>query len=137
MNGRVVFVDTSYWVGLFSQNDQHHDDAKKISAELKKMRVVTTELVLTEFLNAMSNKGASLRSAAVKIVKGLRHSAQVVDYNQTLFIPAFSDYEKFADKDWGLVDCTSFILMREKKIDTAVTFDGDFKQAGFQTIPTQ
>jgi len=35
------------------------------------------------------------------------------------------------DKDWSLVDCASFIIMRERSIATALTNDRHFEQAGF------
>ena len=34
----------------------------------------------------------------------------------------------------GLVDATSFIVMRERSIDTAFTFDRDFETAGFSLV---
>jgi predicted nucleic acid-binding protein len=34
----------------------------------------------------------------------------------------------------GLVDASSFIVMRERGIDTAFTFDRDFKSAGFSLV---
>ncbi len=43
-------------------------------------------------------------------------------------------YEKYADKTWGMVDCISFVLMWEEGIKEALTFDGDFEQAGFIAI---
>jgi predicted nucleic acid-binding protein len=38
------------------------------------------------------------------------------------------------EKAWGLVDCISFIVMREAGVSQALTFDQHFVQAGFQAL---
>ncbi len=35
------------------------------------------------------------------------------------------------DKDFSLVDCSSFVIMRQRQIDDALTTDRHFDQAGF------
>lgn len=47
---------------------------------------------------------------------------------------AFAFFKSRIDKEWGLVDCFSFEVMREKKIKQALTFDDHFRQAGFETL---
>lgn len=51
-----------------------------------------------------------------------------------LFDRAFELYRKYGDKDWGLVDCISFVVMRDAGIDEALTFDRHFQQAGFNAL---
>ena len=41
---------------------------------------------------------------------------------------------KWTDKDWSLVDATSFNIMRERKITEALAKDGDFVEAGFKEL---
>jgi uncharacterized protein len=41
---------------------------------------------------------------------------------------------RIQDKAWGLVDCISFIVMREAGVNQALTFDQHFVQAGFQAL---
>ncbi len=38
------------------------------------------------------------------------------------------------DKNWGLVDCTFFVVMQEREISKALTADGHFVQAGFRAL---
>ncbi len=38
------------------------------------------------------------------------------------------------DKEWGLVDCVSFVVMREHGIEAALTTDRHFIQAGFRAL---
>jgi predicted nucleic acid-binding protein len=44
----------------------------------------------------------------------------------------FSSYE---DKVLSFTDCTSFALMRERRLLEAFTFDADFERAGFVVSP--
>ena len=43
-------------------------------------------------------------------------------------------YHQHADKEWTLTDCTSFVVMREREITTALTADHHFEQAGFVSL---
>ena len=38
----------------------------------------------------------------------------------------------FADKNWLLPDCTSFVVMRDHELTEALTADRHFEQAGFK-----
>ncbi len=38
------------------------------------------------------------------------------------------------DKNWGIVDCISFIVMEEGRITEALTTDIHFQQAGFRAL---
>jgi predicted nucleic acid-binding protein len=39
------------------------------------------------------------------------------------------------DKGWSVTDCTSFVAMQLKGLDTAFALDEHFRQAGFQVVP--
>jgi hypothetical protein len=38
------------------------------------------------------------------------------------------------DKEWGLTDCISFVVMKERKLTDALTTDHHFEQAGFKSL---
>lgn len=42
---------------------------------------------------------------------------------------------RWTDKDFSFTDCTSFAVMRELRLKSALTTDGHFRQAGFQVVP--
>ena len=50
------------------------------------------------------------------------------------FERAFAFYTARLDKDWGLTDCASFVIMRDRGIVEALTHDHDFVQAGFRAL---
>ena len=44
-------------------------------------------------------------------------------------------FQKYRDKRYSLTDCISFIVMKQKNLETALTFDKHFVQAGFKSEP--
>jgi hypothetical protein len=50
---------------------------------------------------------------------------------------AFEIYKQYEDKTWGMVDCISFVVMKENGIREALSFDTDFEQAGFKLLLSQ
>jgi predicted nucleic acid-binding protein len=49
-------------------------------------------------------------------------------------LKSFNLFEQMQDKEWGLVDCSSIILSRERKLSTIFTTDKHFEQAGFEIL---
>lgn len=43
-------------------------------------------------------------------------------------------YAERHDKRWGLVDCSSFIIMKQNNITAAFTNDRHYIQAGFECL---
>jgi predicted nucleic acid-binding protein len=125
-----VFVDTGYILALVNENDQHHAEALVLSERFDGQPVVVTDAVLLEIGNALSRMD---RNAAVQIIQDLRGSpgATVVNMTPDVFESAFDLYRRHSDKQWGLVDCVSFVVMRRMGLTTALAFDHHFLQAGF------
>jgi len=128
-----VFVDTTAWIALINANDQLHQQAQTVMTKLRrqKARLVTTEFVLLEVADALSDPG--VRSHTVEFIDGLRQVPllQILSVKQDLLVEGWELYSQRPDKDWGLTDCTSFVVMNRKKIMQAFTSDHDFEQAGF------
>ena len=125
-----VFVDTGYILALVNENDQHHAEAVALSQKFDDQPIVVTDAVLLEIGNALSRMD---RDAAVQIIEDLRESTGVTVVNLTpeLFESAFDLYRRHTDKQWGLVDCVSFVVMRRMDLKIALAFDQHFAQAGF------
>jgi predicted nucleic acid-binding protein len=47
---------------------------------------------------------------------------------------AFRLYRERIDKEWGLTDCLSFVVMKVRSISDALTADEHFRQAGFRPL---
>lgn len=127
-----VFVDTGYILALVNENDQYHVQAAALSGQFDGRPIVVTDAVLLKIGNALFRMD---RDAAVQIIEELRESPGVTVVNLTpeLFESAFDLYRNHTDKQWGLVDCVSFVVMRRMDLKVALAFDQLFVQAGFVT----
>jgi len=131
-----IFADAGYWIALLSPKDALHEKAKLTSASLGRTRIITSEVVLAEVLNAFARKGDLLRRTACVLVDKIRSNpnAEIVPMTSRAFTHALERYRSRADKTWGLTDCASFLIMEEKGITEALSGDRDFQQAGFRAL---
>ena len=130
-------ADTGYWWAISKADDGLHVTAKAIGKEIRKThRMVTTDAILFEWLNALARFGPTARSRAATLLREIRESPAIVIVSVTpsLFDQALRLYERSIDKAWSLTDCLSFVVMRERKITDALTYDHHFEQAGFRAL---
>lgn len=133
---RAVFADTSYWIALVNPKDRLHARAEALSGSLGSDKIVTSEMVLTEFLNDFSGRGMLLRQLAVSLVEDLQQDEDVIIVPQTSlqFLDGLFLYAERSDKTWSLTDCCSFQIMQPYRLTQALTHDRHFVQAGFQAL---
>lgn len=133
---RTLFVDAVYWIALLNPRDNLHEQAVSLSRPLDQTVLVTTEMVLTELLNAFAERGGSLRRSATELVLRLKQDASVRIVPQTTaqFDEAFQLYRNRHDKEWSHTDCASFRVMEKEGIAEALTYDRHFEQAGFKAL---
>jgi len=128
-----IFIDTAFVVALVNQKDQYHKQALILSQEYENTPMIITEAILLEIGNALAK---DFKHEAVDIINAFQSSDEVItiEQNTQLFQKGFEMYEKYQDKDWGIVDCISFVAMRENNVTDALTLDDHFKQAGFNIL---
>ena len=131
-----VFLDTAYINGLLNTRDQWHERAlewqKKLSVE--KRSLITTEFVLMEIGNGLA--ALKFRQDAANVIRALRNSPLVttVAASAELFQNALELFDRRPDKDWGLTDCSSFVVMEDFELKDALTSDNHFRQAGYNAL---
>jgi uncharacterized protein len=128
-----LFADTVYWIALTNSFDQYHTKAVDVSSALGTCRLFTTDAVLTEFLNALADKGPLVRAAAITMVDAIMSHSQVtvVPQSRRTFRRSLAFYRARPDKGYSLTDCGSMLLMRERRLSEALTTDRHFEQEGF------
>ncbi len=131
-----IFADACYWIALLNSNDRLHEKAKQVSQRLGQCKIVTSEMVLVELLNSLGRYGDKMRAVAVCTVKRLKSdpNVEIVPQTSLQFQSAVEHYASRLDKEWGVTDCASFLLMNEKGISEALTADHHFKQAQFTIL---
>lgn len=133
---RRIFLDTSYLQALADPRDNLHSLADTITSHLGKFTSITSEMVLTELLNALSGRGKHLRQIAIRITDDLRNDAsvEIIPQNSEQFEAAFSFYRQRLDKGYSLTDCASMPIMRQLGVQDILTFDKHFQQEGFNAL---
>jgi predicted nucleic acid-binding protein len=133
---RRVFADTAYWIALTNPFDQHHDSAVQCSSSLGRARILTTDAVLIEFLNALAEKGPHIRGAAIQTVETIQNNpwVTVLPQSRSSFIKGFALYKARPDKGYSLTDCLSMAAMRDRRLAEALTTDRHFEQEGFVAL---
>lgn len=121
---------------ISSVTDQNHARAVEIANQIESnsTRLVTTQAILLEIGNALSKQ--RYRAAAIQLLESLETdpSVEVVLLTDSLYRLAFNLFKQRGDKEWGLVDCISFIVMQDRGIIDALTADTHFQQAGFRAL---
>ena len=81
-----------------------------VSQSIGNRRIVTSQAVLTEFLNHFAAFGAQFREKAVQVVQSLRQSPQVeiIEQSPARFEAALDLYAKRPDKAWDRQIVTPF-----------------------------
>lgn len=134
--GNEVFLDTAYAIALSSPKDNHHEAAARLAADIKRqiVRMVTTSAVVTEIGDSLSK--AIHRAAAVRLIRSIEqdNNITVIHVDAELLERAFELFANRPDKEWGLTDCISFVVMGDHEIADALTADKHFEQAGFRAL---
>ncbi|MFM7793205.1 MAG: type II toxin-antitoxin system VapC family toxin, partial [Microcystis panniformis] len=130
---RKIFLDPFYLKALADRGDNAHRLAISMVARLGNFRGVTSEMVLTELLNALCSRGGYLRKSAIRLTHRLRNDSKTIIIPQTSeqFQQAFDFYQRRLDKGYSLTDCASMQIMRQLEIYEILTFDKHFQQEGF------
>ena len=128
------FADTSFWIALSSRRDQYHSRAIAWHGFVIRSgsKILTTEAVLWEWLNAFSDP--STRAVAAE---GYRRAhadgnVEVVPFQAELIGAAVALYGARPDKGWSLTDCFSFVVMDRWRLTDALTTDRHFEQANLK-----
>jgi uncharacterized protein len=129
----VAFADTFFFLALLDTREPRHLDALAASRD-GRLRLVTTEWVLTEFGDAYSDPKD--RDDCVALYKAVfqNRRVKIIAADTRLFQRGIALFENRSDKKWSLTDCISFVVMHDEGILDALTGDHDFEQAGFNAL---
>jgi predicted nucleic acid-binding protein len=129
----MIFVDTAFVVAWISPNDALHTRAVELLTEFRDSPWLTTDCVLLEIGNSLAR---GYRVEAVETIENFLsdETIRVVELHPDLFYRAFDLFRERKDKSWGLIDCISFVVMKEHAVEEALTNDQHFEQAGYKAL---
>lgn len=131
-----VFADTSALYAFVDSRDEHHAVASKLVGELLQAgrSLVTSDYVVAEAVNLANARGG--QHVARRVLDLVRQSAgiQLEWIGPARFATAEVFFRKHADHRYSFTDCTSFMLMRELRLEEAITTDRHFTEAGLRVL---
>lgn len=133
-----MFLDSGYLVAYENADDQNHLSARGHWASLTSApALVTTSYVLDEVLTFLNVRRQHQR--AVRIGERLMEGsfAELVHVDEDLLRRGLDLFRRRPDKRYSVTDCISFVVMRDRQIDTAYAFDDHFGQEGFVREPSK
>jgi predicted nucleic acid-binding protein len=134
--GKVYFLDTGYIVALLNTSDQWHELAKEWRDRVirERIQLVTTDYVLVEIADGLA--ALRFRRQAKEVIRALRGSkdVDVISASTELFEAGLALYSSREDKEWGLTDCISIVVMGRRGITEVLSVDRDFEQAGYKVL---
>jgi predicted nucleic acid-binding protein len=126
------FADSVYFLGLMHPADQYH--ARAVAAAATVQSLVTTQFVLAEVASSFARAADRWRFLSLLDVLTSDPRARIVATDNALFGAGVDLFRRRPDKDWSLIDCISFIVMKNEGISEALTADRHFEQAGFVVL---
>lgn len=131
-----VYGDSGYWIAMLNPRDQWHQKAMQITERIGNRPIVTSELVIAEFLNGMARHGPRSRREGADTAQKLyvNPDITVVLLQDFPLANAIERYASRLDQRWSVVDCHSFLIMEERGITDALAYDRDFERAGFRAL---
>ena len=132
----LVYVDAAGWIALVNRRDTLHPEAVRIYKQLlqEQCKFITTSVVLLEVGNWLSP--VPLRGLMINLLHRIEQSSriEVVHVTPELYAKGWELYSNRLDKDCGVIDCISFVIMQERNLAEALTSDHHFEQAGFEIL---
>lgn len=134
-----LFVDTS---AFFIWHDQDSTYGKALQSCLEEAglkeeetKLLTTDYVFAETISLITKRIGKYKG--IEAGKNILSSRiiQIMTIDESLRQKAWAMYMKYKDKDFDLIDATSFSVCRERNIHQALTLDRHFSQMGFKTFP--
>jgi predicted nucleic acid-binding protein len=128
-----TFADTFFYLALVNPQDTAHKLAVSKAAALSSP-LITTQWVLTEVADALCSAANRHRFLALWELVTNDDRVEIVPASDELFERGVELYRQRADKNWSLTDCTSFVVMKARRLTDALTADHHFEQAGFKIL---
>ncbi len=130
-----IFADTAGWGHLVDPTQAQHVQAATLYRVGRQQgrKFITTNYILTELVALLTSPLRIPRPAIIAFINSLKTSpyVEIVHIDATLDEQAWELLSQRQDKAWSLVDCASFVVMKQRGLLEVLTTDEHFEQAGF------
>jgi uncharacterized protein len=133
MNG--IFVDTSAILAVLNENDQYHPQAKAVWTEVlsSDSSLFTSNYILVETTALLQHR---FGIEALRLFQNnIQPVIEIVWIDESIHKQGMGILLAANRRALSLVDCTSFEVMRQLRLENAFTFDPHFSEQGFTLLP--
>jgi predicted nucleic acid-binding protein len=134
----LVFVDASAWIAITNRKDRNRGEAVRI---FQRLLGTSTVLVTTTAYEALTIVKSRLGfSQAERLWQRItsRTVVELVEIDQEIESDALQLFWRYQDKKWGVVDCSSLVVMDAIGCRNVFAYDTHFieasRQFGFTVI---
>lgn len=121
----MIFLDSSYLIGLIVDNDKHHKKSHELWPLLTHEKKMINNMVLTEVLNSLKKNNHHWNRE--KVIKSLL-DMDIVDYlSYNNYIESIQLF-KYYNHGINFSDCTILESMMKNQVNKIVSFDSDFDE---------
>lgn len=129
----MIFLDTSAAYAIADSTDPHHEQAAAhLAAALRRRESILTHNYVVIESAALMQRRLGL-NAALTFLNGVE-LVRVHWVTRDEHRRAVGLLEQRGRRTVSLVDCMSFVVMKEYGVTTALAFDADFQAEGFQAL---
>lgn len=125
----MIFIDTSAYLSALLPDDPNREKAIRLLTLITTNgeQLITSYAILGEVLTVSSQDYD--RQIGLQFVQDiLKGPTKVILEDTKLIQRALEVFESIKDKDVGWVDCYSFAIIEQYKVDKVFSFDKDFKK---------
>ena len=136
-----MFVDSTFLVARYDRSDKFHERAKRFLQTHASDPHDRLRLVLNDYIFDESVTTLLYRTRSHDVARTAGESIRSSRTTETLPVPrgmverAWALFLSRPDKLWSFTDCVAFVMMKDLRISTALTFDHNFEEAGFAVLP--
>jgi predicted nucleic acid-binding protein len=130
-----MFADTSGLYAALDARDAYHPLARDAWERFRSQQepLITSNYIVVELI-ALINRRLGVGAARI-IERDFLPVLQIVWADEAAHGRAMAALLTANSRNLSLVDCVSFVLMRDLGLDSVFTFDAHFREQGFRCVP--
>ncbi len=130
-----IFIDTAAFLAVLNANDRYHQSTRKVWIDILSSgsAISTSNYVILETTALLQHRFGieALRLFVGEILPVI----EVIWVDEDIHQQGMSALLAANRRDLSLVDCISFVLMRQRGLDSAFTLDDHFREQGYSVTP--
>ena len=130
-----IFIDTAAFLAVLNANDRFHALARDTWSEilLSDQDLFSSNYVILETTALLQHR---FGLEALRLFENdILPVVEIMWVDRVIHDQSMSALLAANRRDLSLVDCTSFIIIRQTGMDNVFTFDAHFREQGFDLIP--